>query len=611
MKQLTQLFLIATLTITSWVMGQESVRVPAQGIPSQNLLQYNRFLVNPTFSRVGQEYSYVSLYGRNQWVSFEDSPQLYMINYGSRVSATTGVAAGLYQQSNGILNYFGVNANYAYGIRMGRKSWLTLGTNFAYMQSGLKGSLNPEQQDDPFLLNYEETSQLNLLPGLNLTLGKFDFGVYANNLIVYDLKESELLTDVDQFIGHIAFTSNFGSESQNRIRTMVRGRLDQNSEINLSGNILADFSRFGWVQAGYDDYFGISGGLGVNLTPNVSLGYTIEKGLSNELSNLGATHEIALTYRFRNVSEEIAMEEVEDQIENQRVVDSLKVLLTEKEVQIDSLKAEMSQQQATTSQESLSQQQPSTKAGEEGQAQQEQRTRSNQVRQTQQQSTRKENDPQPDPLDTLTPEEIEEAQQKQLIALQKTRDYYARKIERREVDPKQCQTPKFAVKYLEQYEEGFYLIANVYKPLPPAERFRTSLKNKGYDSKVIQNPQNGYKYVSIKRYDSRSEAEQGYCDHVDGNYKAPMWLLEVRHTRAQRKAYSLRTAAAGESQGSAFAKANEKSRQPAVLKTSPVTKTSANEEQEETRKRIKGSASFGSKNNRDESRARTDAPPML
>lgn len=106
--------------------------------------------------------------------------------------------------------------------------------------------------------------------------------------------------------------------------------------------------KLGWLQAGYDDFYGASAGLGFNLTKNISLGYTVEKGLSNEFENFGVTHEISLAYSFTpNLTEDRVMLEKENEslVENENVPqDSLN--LTEKDFEIAQLKEKLAENDA-------------------------------------------------------------------------------------------------------------------------------------------------------------------------------------------------------------------------------------------------------------------------
>ena len=90
-------------------------------IPTQNTLLLNRFMMNPTFSVVRENDSYLTLYHRNQWIQFDDSPELYMLSYSGKYSERAGVGIGIYQQNLGIISSFGGVGNYAYQIPIREK----------------------------------------------------------------------------------------------------------------------------------------------------------------------------------------------------------------------------------------------------------------------------------------------------------------------------------------------------------------------------------------------------------------------------------------------------------------------------------------------------------
>jgi type IX secretion system PorP/SprF family membrane protein len=292
--------------ILSALSAQNSRIVPPQEIPNQNLLRYNTYFMNPTFSRVGVKNSYVSLYSRKQWVQFEDAPNIYMLNYTMRVDNNTGVGLGVQQQSNGILNYFGVNANYSYGVQLSEKSWLSAGANLTYFSSGLKSNV-ATAVDDPLIRDFEEATSITFRPGINLSISNFDIGFYAENLVSYDLRTERDAVTPQIFSGHVMYTQPLGKSDQNLFRGMMRVRRNELENIILSGNLLYDVSDLGWVQAGYDDFYGGSVGLGIEITPNISIGYTLEKGFNDTTSNLGVTHEFTLVYQFRDLAGQVAV----------------------------------------------------------------------------------------------------------------------------------------------------------------------------------------------------------------------------------------------------------------------------------------------------------------
>ncbi|MBC7000830.1 type IX secretion system membrane protein PorP/SprF, partial [Cytophaga sp. FL35] len=75
-------------------MGQAQETAPTQ-INSKstyhNQLFYNRFLINPTFSLVRENKSYINILHRNQYATFEDNDQNYFLGFSSRMNNNTAV----------------------------------------------------------------------------------------------------------------------------------------------------------------------------------------------------------------------------------------------------------------------------------------------------------------------------------------------------------------------------------------------------------------------------------------------------------------------------------------------------------------------------------------
>ena len=296
--------LLIVFVLSAFALNAQDDPYVSLEIPAQNMLKFNRFMVNPTFSTVRENKSYINLYHRNQWIQYDSSFNTYLLSYSGRVGDKMGLGLSLYHQSFGAISNFGVLANYATGIRLAEKSVLTLGFNLSYYKSGYDQSNAITATPDPRLVALEGNSLLSVQPGINLAVGAFDFGVYAENLIDYNLKTNESITSFSEktFSGHIQYTKPLESTGNfmegGRLMLMARGRTQPETDFNLSGNLLWDLPKIGWLQTGYDDYYGISAGVGFNLSQRISLGYTFEKGIKDAVKNLGPTHEISFAYSF-------------------------------------------------------------------------------------------------------------------------------------------------------------------------------------------------------------------------------------------------------------------------------------------------------------------------
>ena len=269
-------------------------------IPSQTFLRFNRNLINPTLSIFNSYRAEYVAYHRNQWFDYEESPKTYMINYSGNKYENTGYGLGLYQQEIGVWKSIGGIANYAKGVRLNDNAILSFGFNMIYFNSGLNRAKIITGDADPLLEQYDNTSMLMLNPGISLQIGNINFGLYGDNLVDYNFKASKMQTQFGEktISGHLSyrylFENGYNLFENSSLTFLGRGKYIAMEELDYSAGILYNVPRAGWVQGSYSDYYGISGGLGINISQKIAIGYNYEKGLGNALTNLGGTHELFL-----------------------------------------------------------------------------------------------------------------------------------------------------------------------------------------------------------------------------------------------------------------------------------------------------------------------------
>ena len=102
-----------------------------------NQLVYNRFLIHPAFSLVRENKSYVNILHQNQYATFNDNNQNYFLGFGNKLNNNTAMGIGIYTNRAGVMQEFGINANYATSVQLGRNSDLSFGTNITYLNAGI------------------------------------------------------------------------------------------------------------------------------------------------------------------------------------------------------------------------------------------------------------------------------------------------------------------------------------------------------------------------------------------------------------------------------------------------------------------------------------------
>ncbi len=571
--------LLFVLALTKVNAQQEDSPFVTYDVPAQNLLKYNRFLINPTFSTVREDKSYVNLLHRNQSVQFNDNNQNYFLSYSGRINDRTGLGLSLYTQRLGTLSSVGVLANYAYGVKLTDKSNLTFGANVSYYSSGFDEGRATTVEEDPFLAGLQDQNLLSFQPGINLSYGSFDVGVFAENLFDYNLKTSESITEFKDktYSSHLQYTHQFKNQSgileEGRLMPLVRTRKVGERDLTLGGSLILDLPKLGWLQAGYDSFYGAAAGVGFNLNRRISLGYTMEKGLSNNFDNFGLTHEISFAYSFTpNLTEDRVLLEDEDMdmVENDFESD-IENLTTNEE--IAELKFKLAENDAII--QELMFRQDSM----ENNRQADLERRFNMVMRMVRNETngenpelerkaealfkgeeftsavasneRANNNNSMDGGDSYVPNQVNKdavastTTNSLTTAKPKSLDYTSVSSSDKNSGVTAQTRPVIAqdkiksrrFKDLPEVTDGYYVVANVYKGGQYLDNFLNTLNDKGINADYIDNPNNGLKYVYLDRYDTFEEAQAAAKNNLNGRYDGLTWIMDVDN-RYTNEAYA-------------------------------------------------------------------------
>ena len=283
--------------------SQEDDGVVALSLPVRNSLTFNRYTINPTFSFVREQTKYISIFNKREWVQFEDAPLTYLASYSGRFGENIGAGLGVFQQNYGVLTTFGGLANFAYNAQLNRDSNLTFGVNIGAYKSGVNTGNVITNFDDPSLQNVPENFLLTVSPGINYGLVFLDFGVSINNLVTYNSKSSELLKDnPEQSIqAHVMYTGYMNSRGffdESKFSGLIKSEFKKDETV-VSAIAMLTVPKGIWAQVGYNNVYGASAGLGINITPQIAIEYNYEKALG-DLTNFGPSHEFTLAYRFKS-----------------------------------------------------------------------------------------------------------------------------------------------------------------------------------------------------------------------------------------------------------------------------------------------------------------------
>ena len=271
-----------------------------------NQLVYNRFLIHPAFSLVRENKSYVNILHQNQYATFNDNNQNYFLGFGNKLNDNTAMGIGIYTNRAGVMQEFGINANYATSVQLGRNSDLSFGTNITYLNAGIDKNRIIASENDPEILDARKETRLALQPGAVLSIGQVDFGLYAQDLVSYNQTTNSVITNFSDktLKASLQYTHELdarrGLFTNGRIMPLLQVHRDEEENFSIAGSVLLDLPDYGWLQSTFDDRYGLSVGLGFNLGKKMTLGYVFEKNFLKYGASLGWNHELSLAYTFKN-----------------------------------------------------------------------------------------------------------------------------------------------------------------------------------------------------------------------------------------------------------------------------------------------------------------------
>lgn len=535
---------LVLLALVQTVTSQETNANLGSSSTYHNQLYFNRFFINPTFSLVRENKSYLNILHRNQYATFDDNSQNYFLGFSNKLNEDTAVGIGVYSQWSGVVQEFGFNANYATSVRLSEKSVLTFGTNVTYLNQGLDKNRIVIGEEDPEIADARKESKIAVQPGVNLSLGNFDFGLYAEDLLKYNQTTNEFLTDFStkSVKGSVQYTHSFehakGLFENARLMPMVQVGQNNDGSLYYFGSMLLDLPSYGWLQTTIDEEYGVSAGVGFNLSKQMSLGYLMEKDLSKQDANLGWNHEISLAYTFKDddLGITVADNSTDNQIDN---------IVRNYEEQIAHLIEERDSARKTGKRKAVTKETYSTNnadlAYQNKMVLDELIMRQDSIEEVRIAAFEERFDL----IVRMLRNDIDATIKNSLqdFSAEENTAYVSNELPKKEVsttayaNSRRASFKELPVKMtidsdVIDMNSGYYVIANVYSQTKYLNAFMKDLKSKGLNPKQFYNKENGLYYVYLADYDYKNEAQMAASTNLNGQYKQEKWIMQVNETTA-------------------------------------------------------------------------------
>lgn len=275
----------------------------AQQDPLYTQYMFNTLAFNPAYAGTRGTTSLMAL-SRHQWVGFEGAPVTQTITGHMPLSNGIGLGLSIIHDKLEPTKQTGVYFDYAYRLKLGETSRLSL---------GLKGGFNHFQLDVAQLMLSAPNDKALNIPSTSKYLPNFGFGLYLYSnkyflgISAPKLLENKLVNgDIEIFgqagaeVRHYFISGGYVFKLSEEVifKPTVLARITQAAPLTIDANINFLFKEKLWIGAMYRLNNSIGGIMQYQFTPQLKVGYAYDM-TNNELRNYNnGTHEVMISYEF-------------------------------------------------------------------------------------------------------------------------------------------------------------------------------------------------------------------------------------------------------------------------------------------------------------------------
>ncbi len=291
MKKIYLVFVLIAFGTASYTWAQQDAQF------SQHM--FTKLAFNPGFAGANDAYCGTLLY-RNQWTGFGGEPKTMLFTVDGAFDEIYG-GAGLTVISDqiGFDKNLSVRAAYAYRMDLGAGK-LGLGVDFGLMQKSVNGKYLANDLNDPSIpKDGSSGSAFDLGFGAYYNTDKLFVGASTSHLTEGDIKYADIKTKLAR---HYYLQAGYGVEltSSLTLKPSVLVKTDAAStQLDFNANLVYNNKYWGGLSYRLQDAVVIMAGL--EIIPNLKLGYSYDLTLSDIKTYSSGTHEVMLGYCFKPV----------------------------------------------------------------------------------------------------------------------------------------------------------------------------------------------------------------------------------------------------------------------------------------------------------------------
>ena len=297
------------LVLAGWAQGQQ--------LPQYSQYMFNGLHINPGYAGYKNE-GYIQSTYRSQWVNFPGAPKTMSVTADfSANEGTMGFGLSFVNDRFGPTVISGALFTYAYRMRTGRKSFLSLGVSGGFATYGFDPSLLvPNDQDDALIPESKiSLSVPNLNSGIFFHSDRFYAGLSVFNMIGKKSTErQDVALSYHDFHYYLTAGTLISLSESVALKPSVLVKQVKGSPTNYDLNAMFLFKERVWVGGSYranvrvfEDFLqenlirknAIAGIVEIFATPDLRIGYAYDHNLNVLNAYRNNSHEISLGYYMR------------------------------------------------------------------------------------------------------------------------------------------------------------------------------------------------------------------------------------------------------------------------------------------------------------------------
>ena len=538
MRKLLVCFLF--LWTNLFLSGQE-LTLPSD-FRQHGLTQFNANLLNATYAVDWNTTNSLALWTRWQWQTIDGDPTTLFANYTHQLNPNSVVTVGFLQHNTGTFLDTGANLGYVHVFQLDGGVRLMASLNlFAFQEKLADDRFVPDPQIMLPELDDTNSFVLQFSPAFRLQVNQFNLGLAFENAVGINLSDSDGSNNgnfkiVTGTISNDIPISIFPNNNNDFIRPIIYVKSIPDGDTQFGVNGLLSTSWF-WVQGGYNNFYGPSGGVGVTIAKQFSIGGLMEFGTDNVLRDTDSTIELIAAYHFGKPDTE---EKIDESEEEGNALEEERLRLEEEKRQEKERLAEEKrlEKERLAEEKRLRKEQVAEEKRKKKELQAKEKQKQQELIEAEKRLEQERLDEEKAAQEEAARQLLQQREQAKKDSVERVQQEIRKLEEQKRKDSiAALQKAKVEVKPNERYQEvkseagltpGFYLIANVFGTKKYYDKFMQTLGERGLEPKSFYRNANKYNYVYLERYDSIDEARKARDSKFFGKYQGDTWIFRVR-----------------------------------------------------------------------------------